>query len=214
MAIICPSILAADESDYRKEIEKVVQFAHRIQIDLTDGQFAPHKTVTPEEAWWPAGFRADFHLMYNDPVPAINKILQHKPHLIIIHAEAEGDFEHVSALCRNNSVKLGVALLPTTAADTIFSAIDKIDHVLIFSGELGSYGGHADVSLLEKVKELKSQRNDLEIGWDGGVNDQNISQLVFGGVDVINVGGYIQDAEHPEHAYHSLERIAEETATT
>jgi pentose-5-phosphate-3-epimerase len=54
----------------------------------------------------------------------------------------------------------------------------------------------------------------LEIGWDGGINDRNISQLVFGGVDVLNVGGYIQNANNPERAYNSLFRIADETGTT
>jgi pentose-5-phosphate-3-epimerase len=54
----------------------------------------------------------------------------------------------------------------------------------------------------------------LEIGWDGGVTDQNISQLAFAGVDVFNVGGFIQKAEDPEKAFHVLERIADETGTT
>src|SRR5438045_3767924 len=76
MPTICPAILAADKDTYRSQIEKIVHFAHRIQIDLTDGLFAPHKTIAPEDAWWPVGFKADFHLMFKDPMPAIHKILQ------------------------------------------------------------------------------------------------------------------------------------------
>lgn len=212
--IICPAILADDKEDYRKQIERVVHFAHRIQIDLTDGAFAPHKTIGPEEAWWPVGFLADFHLMYKNPLPAIQKILQHKPNLIIIHAEAEGDFGQVVDFCRNHLVKLGVALLPQTAPEKIFSALGDIDHALIFSGDLGSFGGRADLRLLEKARALKQQKPALEIGWDGGINDQNVSELVFGGVDVLNVGGFIQNSQDPQRAYHALERIAEETGTT
>jgi len=37
---------------------------------------------------------------------------------------------------------------------------------------------------------------------------------VFGGVDVLDVGGYIQDAADPQKAYERLARIAEETGTT
>lgn len=214
MIVICPSVLAADKKAYREQIEKVAPFAHRIQIDLTDGVFAPHRTIASEDAWWPVGFKADFHLMYKHPLPAIRKILQHKPNLIIIHAEAEGDFGQVVEQCRRYSVKLGIALLPETAAETIFPALESIDHVLIFSGDLGSFGGRADLKLLNKSSILKKQKPDIEIGWDGGINDQNISELVFGGVDVLNVGGFIQNAESPERAYHTLERIAEETGTT
>lgn len=211
--IICPAILAADREAYQKEIQKVAHFAHRIQIDLTDGAFAKPKTVDPGDAWWPVGFAADFHLMYQDPLPAIQKILHHKPHMIIVHAEADGQFGQVVDLCRNHSVKLGVALLPQTDPHEIFSALDKINHVLIFSGDLGSFGGQADLNLLEKVKLLKSRKPDLEIGWDGGINDQNISEMVFGGVEVLNVGGFIQNSHNPEGAFRALQRIADETGS-
>jgi len=86
--------------------------------------------------------------------------------------------------------------------------------VLIFSGNLGEYGGHANFDLLNKVDFLRQHKPELEIGWDGGVNLQNISQLAAGGVDVFNVGGFLQTAPDPEHEYLALERIAEETGTT
>jgi ribulose-phosphate 3-epimerase len=212
--VICPAILAGDKEAYRKQIKNVAHTAHRIQIDLTDGIFASHKTIGPEDAWWPVGFKADFHLMFNDPMPAIRTILRHKPHTVIIHAEAEGSFRQVVESCRHHGVRVGVALLPKTSPHTIFSALEHINHVLIFSGDLGRFGGQADLRLLDKVQELKQRKPELEIGWDGGVNAQNVAQLVFGGVDVLNVGGYIQGSDDPERAFHALERIAEETGTT
>ena len=214
MPVVCPAILAADKDSYHKQIQNIAHFARRIQIDLTDGDFAPHKTISPENAWWPVGFLADFHLMYKNPLAATQKILHHKPHLIIVHAEAEGNFAQVVDLCRNHSVKLGVALLSQTPPEKVFSALDDIDHILIFSGDLGSFGGQADLNHLSKVKALKQKKPELEIGWDGGITDQNVSELVFGGVDVLNVGGFIQNSNDPERAYRALERIAEETGTT
>jgi ribulose-phosphate 3-epimerase len=212
--IICPAILAADKEAYAKQIHNIASFAHRIQIDLTDGAFARHRTITPEETWWPVGILADFHLMYRDPLSAIQKILHHKPNMIIVHAEADGDFSQVVDFCRNHSVKLGVALLPRTAVENIFSALREIDHVLIFSGDLGSFGGQADFNLLEKVRILKHTKPDIEIGWDGGINDQNVSHLVSAGVDVLNVGGFIQNSHSPDQAFKTLQRIADETGTT
>ncbi|MDB5160771.1 MAG: rpe, Ribulose-phosphate 3-epimerase, partial [Candidatus Saccharibacteria bacterium] len=152
--------------------------------------------------------------MYKNPLPAVKEILTHRPHLIIVHAEAQGDFNEVLDLCRQAEVKIGVALLPATSPDYILSSLDLLDHVLIFSGDLGSFGGHADLSLLAKVETLKKHKPDLEIGWDGGVNIQNVAQLVTGGVDVLNVGGYIQKAADPAKAYSDLMRIADETGTT
>lgn len=214
MPIICPTILAEDESQYRQQMEKVAHFAHRVQIDLTDGKFVHSKTIKPVAAWWPVGVKADFHLMYEDPFPAVKEILEHEANLIIVHAEAKGSFETIAHFCKQRGAKVGVALLPKTGPQTIISALPKIDHVLIFSGNLGSYGGHANLDLLHKVRYLKNHKPELEIGWDGGINEQNISQLASGGVDIFDVGGFIQDSDNPEKVFRRLQRIADETGGT
>jgi ribulose-phosphate 3-epimerase len=214
MGVICPAILAEDKQQYHGQMEKIAPFAERIQIDLTDGQFAGHRTVSPEEAWWPVGVQADFHLMYNRPDKAIDVILEHKPHMIIIHAEAEGNFLAFAERFRPLDVKIGLAILPRTSVQSIAPGLGHLDHVLLFSGSLGEYGGHANLDLLSKAQEIKQHRTDIEIGWDGGINTHNISQLAFGGIDVFNVGGFLQNSPNPESDYNALRRIAEETGTT
>lgn len=214
MALVCPAILAADEKQYHDQVSKVAHFAHRVQIDLTDGVFATSKTVKPEEAWWPVGFKADFHLMYKNPLPAVKTIMEHKPNLIIVHAEADGDFARLAEFCKSLSVKVGVALLQKTHPETIIPALSVVDHVLIFSGNLGHYGGRANLKLLGKINILRRHKPELEVGWDGGVDQQNASELVAGGVDVLNVGGYLQNSPDPPRAYSALQRIADETGET
>jgi ribulose-phosphate 3-epimerase len=214
MQVICPAILANTQERYHEQIKKVAHFAHRIQIDLTDGQFAKSRTISPGDAWWPVGVKADIHLMYQKPHKAIDTILRHKPNMIILHAESDGDFMSLSKRLRSLGVKAGVALLANTSVNMIIPALDTIDHVLIFSGNLGEYGGHANFELLKKVDFLKQHKPNIEIGWDGGITDQNISRLSSGGVDVFDVGSFIQNANDPHRAYQSLERIAEETGTT
>jgi ribulose-phosphate 3-epimerase len=214
MTMVCPSITAPDKEKYHQQMEKIASYAKRIQIDLTDGIFANGADVEPEDAWWPVGIMADFHLMYEQPDKAIDTVLEHKPNLVIVHSESKGNFLSISKKLRELGVMAGVALLPKTSADSIVAALDTIDHVLIFSGDLGKFGGHANFDLLKKVEFLKQHKPSLEIGWDGGINDQNISRLAAGGVDVFNVGGFIQHSANPEHTYKTLTRIAEETGTT
>ena len=215
MPIVCPTITAYSEPEYRQQMQKIVHLATRIQIDLTDGVFTKQKTVLPEQAWWPVGFSADFHLMYREPLPAVKIILEHRPNMIIVHAEAVGGFVEVANFCHNHGIKVGVALLRETSPEAILPALGDIDHVLIFSGNLGYQGdSYADLKLLNKLSILKQRKPSLEVGWDGGVNDQNVAELVNGGVDVLNVGGYIQNAGDPARAYAVLQRIADETGTT
>lgn len=213
MAVVCPSILAADADQYNEQMKKVGHFAQRIQVDLTDGNFAKSHTIGPEDAWWPVGVKADFHLMYKNPMSAVRTILEHQPNMIIVHCEADGNLEQFLNICRQRGVKAGVAVLQTTDVHLILPGLANIDHALIFSGSLGSFGGQADLGLLSKVEILKQHKPTLEIGWDGGINQNNVSQLVFGGVDVLNVGGYIQNSPNPQHNFDALQRIADETGT-
>ncbi len=202
MADICPTITAFNEKDYKKQIDQIIEFAPRVHIDLTDGVFAPSQTVKPAEIWWPARIKADVHLMHDHPETRIEPLLNLRPDLVIIHAEAKGDLNQALAELKQAGLKCGVALLAKTSTSTAKALIEQVDHVLIFSGNLGYQGGsQVDLELLDKVKQVKDINPNAEIGWDGGVNDQNISEIVDAGVDVINVGGYIQNADSPRDAY-------------
>lgn len=214
MSEVCPTVTASSEEKYRKQVELVAHFAHRLHIDITDGVFAEPKTVDAKDAWWPVGVAADFHLMCKDPEDAARAAAKHHPHLIIVHAEAQGSFEAFAKFCRAHKIKVGVALLQKTPADVIVPSLHLVDHVLIFAGKLGHQGGQADLEQLKKVHYLKLVKPELEIGWDGGITDQNISHLAYADVNVFNVGSYIQKAENPQKAFHALQRIADETGTT
>jgi ribulose-phosphate 3-epimerase len=209
MIDICPTITAADARTYRVQMEQVVGFATRIHIDVSDGEFTPNKLLDFEYIWWPGGLRADIHVMYRRPMEHTEILLGLKPQLVIVHAEAEGDFTDFAEALHKNGIEVGVALLPPTPPETIESSLEFIDHVLIFSGHIGYFGGHADVGLLEKVKKLKLLKPQLEIGWDGGVNDQNAAAMVRAGVEVLNAGGFIHGAKDPQAAYARLQAVTE-----
>jgi ribulose-phosphate 3-epimerase len=204
---ICPAILASDPHEFRAQMESASRFAVRLHIDVADGQFAPVKTVPVDQIWWPGGVRADLHVMYKRPFDHLRAMLALQPQMIIVHAEAEGDFEMFAHRAHERGIQTGVALLPNTSPELLSQAIKDVDHVLIFSGNLGRYGGKADLELLKKVKALKELKPQLEIGWDGGVNDTNAMALVEGGIEVLNTGGFIQHADDPHTAYMHLRHV-------
>jgi ribulose-phosphate 3-epimerase len=215
MAVVCPTVTAYTADEYRHQIDVVSKFARRVHIDLTDGIFTDKASVSPEQAQWPKELIADFHLMFKSPESAVHQLIARKPNLVVVHFENGGDLGALASACRSAGVKFGVALMPHTRAESVVNHLRYIDHVLIFSGNLGYQGGsRADFNLLAKVHFLKQHSPALEIGWDGGVNNQNASQIILGDVDVLNVGGYIQSADNPAQAFHGLQRIADETGTT
>jgi ribulose-phosphate 3-epimerase len=202
---VCPTITTSEPEKYRQQIEQTLEYAARIHIDLADGSFTGNKLTTVENAWWPGGVRADLHVMYTRPFEHTDAMIALGPQLIIVHAEAEGDFVAFADLVHRHGIEAGVALLPETPVETIAPALPFIDHVLIFSGNLGHFGGHANLKLLDKVTKLKELKPTLEIGWDGGVSDHNAKQLADGGVDVLNAGGYLHGHD-PAKAYATLKK--------
>lgn len=203
MVSICPTVTTDDPEVYRLQIEQTVSYAHRLHIDLSDGHFT-NKLVEIEDVWWPGGVRADLHVMYQRPFDHAAALVALQPQLIIVHAEAEGDFAAFADLLHNNGIETGVAILADTPVSAIAPALHLIDHVLIFSGKLGHFGGHVDLNLLAKAQELKQLKPTLELGWDGGVNDKNAQTLAMGGIDVLNAGGYLHGAKDPQAAYATL----------
>jgi ribulose-phosphate 3-epimerase len=169
-----------------------------------------HVTLAPiKDIWWPDDVEADIHVMYKEPLRHIKELLELEPRLIIVHAEADGNFLEFAKVARENDIAVGVALRPHTPVTDIEAALAEIDHVLILSGYLGNLGGYANTHLLTKVLRLKQLRPTLEIGWEGGINDKNITTLAAGGVDVFNVGSFIQHAGNAHAAYEKLEDISQ-----
>ena len=199
-ASICPTVTTDDMDEYQRQIEQSARFAVRIHIDLGDGVFT-RKLTSVEDVWWPAGMRADLHIMFKEPFQHIPAIVALNPQLVIIHAEADGDFMAFAREIRRHGIEVGVALLQDTPVSAIMPALHMIDHVLIFSGDLGHFGGEADLSLLDKIAELRR------------LNDTNVVDLVKGGVDVVNCGGYLH-GENPAEAYAHLKSLLADSFAT
>ena len=204
MTAIAPTITAFDPHEYRQQMERLEPFAQRIHIDLMDGEFAPSKSPGVDHCWWPSHIVADVHLMYQRPMEEIETLLKIKPSLVVIHAEA--DVDHLAFATRLNEagIRAGLALLSTTAASDYYDLLPSFDHALVFSGKLGFHGGMADMRLLTKVSDLREKFPHLEVSWDGGINTQNAQELAENGVEVLNVGGFIANAEDPKRAYDQL----------
>lgn len=202
--IIVPTVTAYDTHEYRQQMDRITPFAKRVHIDLMDGVFAPSQSPDIERVWWPHELAADIHLMYRNPMDYLRQILHVKPHMVVVHNEAHVHHMHFAAELHKEGIKVGLALLQETPVHYAHQIMHSFDHVLVFSGNLGYHGGTADLSLLDKVKEIHAHHPGVEIGWDGGITADNVRQLTDAGVHVLNVGGYIQKADDPQTAYATL----------
>lgn len=204
MSIICPTILAKDETDYKNQISKIQSFAKRIQIDLKDNKFALGESIPLKKVWWPKNIQADIHVMYESPQDYLKTLIKLKPNMVIVHAESTCDIPKFAADLRAEGIKTGLAILQKTTIDDVEYIFPHVQHLLIFSGNLGHFGGQADFNLTSKIAQAKAEHKYLEIGWDGGITAVNAKSLAEAGVDVLNVGGAIQNADNPKAAYDKI----------
>ena len=211
-AVITPAILAENPAQYKEQVDRITGFAERVHIDISDGEFAPTLTVSIPELWAPEGWTIDIHAMINNVEEYVPKLIALRPHMIIIHAEATGDVKTALMQIRQAGIMAGLALLKPTVPRTVEEFIKLADHVMIFSGELGRFGGTASLMQLEKIRLIKSISSNVEIGWDGGVLVDNAYSLVQGGVDVLNVGGVIQKSSDPHAIFSKLQQEINKTS--
>jgi ribulose-phosphate 3-epimerase len=205
MSVISPSITVETAEQYKASVERIQPLGvKRVHIDVSDGEFAPTFLLGEAQLWWPKEWQVDIHAMVARPSEHIPQLIGMKPNLIVFHVETKENPLTLIAQIKQSGIKAGIALLRTTVPAQVADAIKAADHVMIFSGELGKYGGTASLMQLEKVRLIKAINPNVEIGWDGGVSVDNAYTLTQGGVDVLNTGSAISTAPDPAAAIKAL----------
>lgn len=204
MAVIVPTITTDSPEVFATNLAKFSSFTKRIQIDVSDGSFAPTMTVQLAGMSVPEGLMIDLHLMSARPSEHLAAILALKPSLCILHGEVDDDLASIFQQLKSAGIKTGVALMKTTYPGRVNALLTQVDHAMIFAGALGQQGGAADMMQIEKIPLIKGIKDTLEIGWDGGANLSNVRALARAGVDVINVGSAITNSDNPGEMYQDL----------
>jgi len=212
MSVIAPYLTCETVDEYRMAIEKVQGFAQRVHIDISDGEFTPNFLLGVNQIWWPQNWQVDVHVMAKRPSEYVQQLIAMRPSMIILHVESAENIMPSLDMIRASGIKIGIALLKPTVPSTVADLIKLVDHVMVFSGTLGTYGGVASLMQLEKVRLIKALSPEVEIGWDGGVSLDNAFTLKQGQVDVLNSGGAILKAPDPATAYADLVKEINKTS--
>ncbi len=204
MPVVVPCVTVSTPEDYKASLERIHLFAQRVHVDISDSSFAPVILLSPAQIWWPQEWQVDVHAMVAQPAQYLPQLISLKPHMITLHAEAQEDILPMLQQIKQMGIRAGVALMRATVPSDIAGLLEVADHAMIFSGDLGKYGGQASLMQLEKIRLIKNINAGIEIGWDGGISAENAFSLAQGGVEVFNVGGAIQKAADPQAAYAAL----------
>jgi ribulose-phosphate 3-epimerase len=194
--------------------------ADQVHLDVIDGHFAPNITFGPGtvKALRPlCDLKFDTHLMIENPAQYAEKFLDAGSDLLTCHAEVlDGkSFDQLYSVVNRRGKELGLALKPQTplprwAADRL----DKISTLLVMTVNPGFSGQNMDMSVMPKLKEMRSLvsakglETDIEV--DGGVEPENVHQVVKRGGNVLVAGAGVYAKKDPVKAISALRERAEE----
>jgi ribulose-phosphate 3-epimerase len=201
--LIAPSILAADFANLQRDIEMInTSAADWIHVDIMDGLFVPNISfgfpvvkAVKKHALKPL----DVHLMITDPDRYLQAFKDAGADNITVHYEACTHLHRTIHAIKDLGCRAGVALNPHTPVALLDDIIADVDLVLIMSVNPG-FGGQSFIdNTYKKIKELKAlsaQRNpNLYIEIDGGVTQQNATQLINAGANVLVAGNFVFSAK-------------------
>lgn len=193
--IVAPSLLAADFSKLREEIQEVESYgAEYLHLDVMDGNFVPNISFGApviSSIRKHSNLVFDVHLMVENPDRFIKDMVDAGADVITVHAEATKHLNRTIQLIKSYGKKVGVALNPSTPLDVIKYDLKDIDMVLIMTVNPG-FGGQAFIEgMLQKIRDLRSIDSNIDIQVDGGINDKTSKLVKEAGANILVAGSYL-----------------------
>ena len=193
---ISPSILAADVSRFGEELAAVSEAgADYIHIDIMDGMFVQNISFGVPVV---EGIRKcvdtffDVHLMVHEPIRYIRDFAEAGADGITVHVEACEDLEATIDEIHNHGKKAAVSIKPRTDIDIILDILPKVYMVLVMTVEPGYGGQKIRRDTFDKIIRLRQyieEHNlDVDIEVDGGVDLDNVREVLDAGANVIVAG--------------------------
>ena len=198
MAMISPSILAADFSELGRDIRDIERNGSDwVHVDVMDGVFVPNisigvpvvKSIRPV-----TGLPLDVHLMITEPIRYIETFAKVGADWITFHIEAdtqEKDLECIR-LIHSLGLKAGISLKPGTPVEAALPYLSEVDMVLVMTVEPGFGGQKFMADMMPKLRRLRQLRDQNGWSWhiqvDGGVDAVTAPICKENGADVLVAG--------------------------
>lgn len=198
MLYIAPSLLSADFSQLKAEVQDIEQGgADWLHLDVMDGHFVPNMTFGPGliKALRPhSNLFFDVHLMIDNPDQYINAFADSGADMIVVHAEACTHLHRTIQSIHAAGKKAGVALNPATSLSVLDYILPELDMVLLMSVNPG-FGGQKFINIVPKLERLVAmcaeQNVQPLIQVDGGITAETAPLVTAAGANVLVAGSAV-----------------------
>ena len=198
MAIISPSVLAADYMNFERDVTAAkAAGAKWLHLDIMDGIFVPNISFGPGVV---KGIRRvsdlvlDVHLMIDRPIRYVQHFCDAGADYLTIHVESDTAKNTKAALekIRELGVKPGIVVKPKTPAEEVAQFLPLVDMVLVMTVEPGFGGQKFMADMMPKVAQLRKMLDEVNpschLEVDGGVDAVTCGVCKENGADVLVAG--------------------------
>lgn len=199
MIILSPSLLAADFVNLKSQLDILKQSGIKnLHLDVMDGMYVPNisfgvpiiKSLNKHTDMF-----LDVHMMVEAPERYIDAMIEAGADSLTLHIEACRHLDASLERIRKAGKKAGIALNPATPVLLLDEILPFVDMVLVMSVNPG-FGGQRFIEYtkkkIERLKNIKENNSlSYSIQVDGGVNQENIADIIEAGADNIVAGSAI-----------------------
>jgi len=211
MTRVVPAILTDDPQALATMVRQTEGFTDYAQFDMMDGQFVPSKSITTGHlAGIQIKLKWEAHIMVLRPESYLEGLKQAGARKVVFHYEATPSPGEVIAQARKLGIGVGLAVNPETPVSAVLPLAGEVDSILFLTVNPGFYGSKFLPEVLDKVRQFRDARPDIETGVDGGIKEGNIIDIARTGLDVIYVGSAIFLQPEPAESFRRLQSLARE----
>jgi len=212
---LAPSILDIDFTCLERELRKIESGgADLLHLDIMDGNFVPNISFGPrivESIKNITSLPLEVHLMVEKPENHIKSFINAGGDIIIVHYETSKHLDRLIQIINEANVKSGIALNPATTLSVIEYLINKIDLLLLMTVNPGFGGQKFIPEMITKIEKARkiidNQKKSISLEVDGGINLDNISEVIKAGAEIIVVGQIIFKGANPEMIIKKIKNI-------
>ena len=209
--LISVGVLSADLMSLGSDLELLERAGvELLHFDIMDGCFCPMMTVGPG---FVKAFKTtllkDVHLMIDEPLDKLEDYVAAGADMVTVHVES---CRHTHRLLQKlgemtnandpaSSILRGVALNPGTPLETVLPLIDEVEMVFLLGINHGWGGQKFIASTGRRLGQLKeiiaAAGREILTGVDGGITQDNISDVAQMGADIIVTGSAVFGGNTP-----------------
>jgi ribulose-phosphate 3-epimerase len=133
--------------------------------------------------------------MVSEPQKYIAAFLDAGADMISVHFEAEAHLQRAMQLIREGGAKAGIAINPATPAESLTTAIDFCDYVLVMTVNPGFGGQRFIEPVVPKIRHIsrliRERGLQVEIEVDGGIDAQTAPVVTGAGATILVAGSAV-----------------------